>query len=199
LLERANTEIQSKWKQLVKVKAAEILRAHAEAQGRPTEMIDKYLNDELNQTDSDINFYARFIQSAGRITDMTMSTMHRVMNDCDAEVYRYANQVVQDLKEVASHVKRSDVQALFEKDEKGRTTGRLIRPLNYGQFDQDYKKFITNLDSKYGVTDGDVAALPDDEYIEYHREKENWLCEHCHRKFNENYYKAYAELSYATK
>lgn len=199
LLERANTEIQSKWKQLVKVKAAEILRVHAEAQGRPTEMIDKYLNDELNQTDSDINFYARFIQSAGRITDMTMSTMHRVMNDCDAEVYRYANQVVQDLKEVASHVKRSDVQALFEKDEKGRTTGRLIRSLNYGQFDQDYKKFITNLDSKYGVTDGNVAALPDDEYIEYHREKENWLCEHCHRKFNENYYKAYAELSYATK
>lgn len=199
LLERANTEIQSKWKQLVKVKAAEILRAHAEAQGRPTEMIDKYINDELNQTDSDINFYARFIQSAGRITDMTMSTMHRVMNDCDTEVYRYANQVVQDLKEVASHVKRSDVQALFEKDEKGRTTGRLIRPLNYGQFNQDYKKFMTSLDSKHGVTDGNVAALPDDEYIEYHREKENWLCEHCHRKFNENYYKAYAELSYATK
>lgn len=199
LLERANIEIHAKWKQLVKVKAAEILRTHAEAQGRPTEMIDKYINDELNQTDSDINFYARFIQSAGRITDMTISTMHRVMNDCDAEVYRYANQVVQDLKEVAGHVKRSDVQDFFEKDSKGRTTGRLIRPLNYGQFDQDYKKFMTSLDSKYGVTDGNVAALPDDEYIEYHREKENWLCDHCHRKFNENYYKAYAELSYTTK
>lgn len=132
LLERANIEIHAKWKQLVKVKAAEILRTYTEAQGRPTEMIDKYLNDELNQTDSDINFYARFIQSAGRITDMTISTMHRVMNDCDAEVYRYANQVVQDLKEVASHVKRSDVQAFFEKDSKGRTTGRLIRSLNYG-------------------------------------------------------------------
>lgn len=199
LIERAHTEIQAKWNVLVKDKAATILRSYAEAHGRSTEEIDRYLDDELNQTDSDLNFYSRFIQSPGRVTDLAISTMHRVLSDCDQRSNRFANQVIQELKTAAASVKRSDILLFFEKDSKGRTTGNLIRPLNYGQFNNEYRDFMVKLNQKYGVLEGEVSALPDDKFIEYHREKEDWLCQHCERKFNESYYRAYAELSYSTR
>ena len=198
-IERAHTEIQAKWNVLIKDKAATVLKTFAEAQGRPTEDIDNYLNDELNQTDADINYYSRFIQSSGRVTDMAVSTMHRVMSDCDQETTRFANEVFQDLKRAANGVSRKDILLLFEKDSQGRATGKLIRPLNYGAFQNDYKAFITRLNQSYGVTEGEVYSLPDDEFIKYHREKENWLCNHCERKFKESYYLAYAELSPTTR
>lgn len=200
-IDRAHTEIQAKWGIVVKEKAASIIKTYAEAQGRPTEDVDNYLNDAFNQTDTDFNRYSRFIQSPGRVTDIAVSTMHRVMSDCDQQSIRFANGVFQDLKMTAdaANVKRKDILLFFEKDSKGRTTGNLIRPLNYGQFDKDYKDFLKKLNNKYGVMDGEVYSLPDKEFIEYNREKEDWLCTHCERKFKASYYHAYAELSPATR
>lgn len=200
-IERAHTEIQAKWGVIMKDKASQIIKTYAEAQGRSTEEIDNYLNDAFNETDADFNLYGRFIQSPGRVTDVAVSTMHRVMADCDQQSVRFANGVLQDLKATAdaAGVKRNDILLFFEKDSKGRTTGNLIRPLNYGQFNKDYKEFLNKLNSKYCVEDGEIYSLPDQEFVEYNREKEDWLCEHCERKFKASYYRAYAELSPITR
>ena len=201
LIERAHTEIQAKWAVVMKEKAAQVIKTYAESQGRSTDEIDAYLEDAFNQTDADINFYSRFIQSAGRVTDITLSTMHRVISDCNQETIRYANNTFQDLKSAAESagMSRKDIMALFEKDSKGRTTGNLIRPLNYGEFNNNYKNFIQGLNKEYGVTDGEVYSLPDNEFIEYNRKKEDWLCKNCERKFKAFYYRAYAELSPSTR
>ena len=201
LIDQAHTEIKAKWGIVVKDKAAEIIKTYAEAQGRSSEEIDNYLNDAFNQTDADINFYSRFIQSAARVTDVTISTMHRLLSDCNQESIRFANGVFQDLKATAElvNMSRKDILDLFEKDSRGRTTGNLIRDLNYGEFNNDYKKFINDLNKQYGVLDGEQYSLPDDKFIEYNREKEDWLCNHCERKFKSFYYRAYAELSSTTR
>jgi hypothetical protein len=56
------------------------------------------------------------------------------------------------------------------------------------------KKFLSDLDSKYGVVDNNYAALELEDYYNYLKEKEQWLEQHCERKFKPEYYRAYNEL-----
>ena len=62
-----------------------------------------------------------------------------------------------------SKIKKSQLELLYEKDSKGRTTGYLIRKRNYGQFYDDYNDFIVSLNraisKKYGIKLDDNNSL----------------------------------------
>lgn len=85
---------------------------------------------------------------------------------------------------------------LYELDGNGKTTQFLVRSLNFGKFYNDYRQFQESLNKKYGLPEGNRTA-PDNPDIRrnYNIDKNNWLAEHCERRFLPKYYEAYANLS----
>lgn len=59
--------------------------------------------------------------------------------------------------------------------------------------------FLKELDAKYGVLDNNYYALDNDNFFNYLKEKEEWLQNHCERKFKPEYYEAYNELKPTTR
>lgn len=197
LTKMVHAEIDGKWSEIIKKKTIKLLTELADEYNVPSETIESYINDELNNTDKDIWLYGRYLQSTKSMDDIAIRMMHRLMVDINNEVGRYANDVAQKLIRTVDP-KYSWIH-FYEVDNTGRKTGNLVRRLNYGQFKQDMSKFLSELDVKYGVEDQNYKLLDDDKYLEYSREKEQWLSEHCERKFLSDYYKAYAELPLAAK
>lgn len=107
---------------------------------------------------------------------------------------------------------------MMEFDRNGIPTGYFVRPVNYGQYRLDLEQFIQNLNEKFdkkyghhyiseygtgnivicgGLNDGelmeDIEKWDDDgnmpSYNEYLLEIEKWKCDHCHRRYNFEYYK----------
>lgn len=101
---------------------------------------------------------------------------------------------------------------LMEFNDKGIPTGNFVRPVNYGQYEEDLTEFVKNLndefENKYGyyyVDDGTgvivnslTGELADNEewgpngeeptYIEYLKRIEQFKCERANRRYNLNYY-----------
>lgn len=99
-----------------------------------------------------------------------------------------------------------------EFDNDGNPTGYFVRPVNYGQYEQDRDKFIEELNKefldKYGffyveddfgnlVRSNDSSSFAEDEIwengkmpiiFEYELELEKWISEHANRKYNFTYY-----------
>ncbi len=109
-------------------------------------------------------------------------------------------------------------QTIFmEKDRNGIPTGRFVRRINYGQYEQDLNKAVQEIndefDKKYGhhyeqdetgewinsltrssAEDeqwGDTGNDDDDMpvYVKYMLAKEKWICEHANRRYTYEYYK----------
>ena len=109
------------------------------------------------------------------------------------------------LLELKDALKRGEhVTDLYERDEKGNFTARLVRDLNFGRFYADYDKFIITLNDsinkKYNLNlasdnrcapDGDGQEKARDEW---ERLKNQWLSEHCERKYIPEYYEIYNKI-----
>lgn len=109
-------------------------------------------------------------------------------------------------------------QTIFmEKDRNGIPTGRFVRRINYGQYEQDLNEAVQKIndefDEKYGhhyeqdetgewvnsLTRssaeeeqwGDTGNDNDDipVYVKYMLAKEKWICEHANRRYTYEYYK----------
>jgi hypothetical protein len=96
---------------------------------------------------------------------------------------------------------------IYETDEHGRTTQYIIRDLNYGKFNNDYKKFLKSLNlkisKKYGVIlEPFNSVAPEDNEqakIEWNDAVNDWLDKYCERPFKKSFYVAYSKLSQDTK
>ena len=135
-----HAEIDGKWSEIIKKKTIKLLTELADEYNVPSETIESYINDELNNTDKDIWLYGRYLQSTKSMDDIAIRMMHRLMVDINNEVGRYANDVAQKLIRTVDP-KHSWIH-FYEVDNTGRKTGNLVRRLNYGQFKQDMSKFL---------------------------------------------------------
>lgn len=194
LIYRAYLEISGKYDSILKSKVETLIKQYSEAYKVPSEDVESYINDRLNNSNSDINYLRVILQSTKSVDDLAIRLAHRLMTDINNEVGRFANDKAQTLIREFNKIDRKDCLLYFEKDINGNTTGYLVRDRNYGQFRQDMKKFLSDLDSKYGVVDNNYAALELEDYYNYLKEKEEWLEQHCERKFKPEYYRAYNEL-----
>lgn len=194
LIYRAYLEISGKYDSILKSKVESLVKQYSEAYKVPNKDVEQYINDRLNNSNSDINYLRVILQSTKSIDDLAIRLAHRLMTDINNEVGRFANNKAQTLIREFDKIDKKDCLLYFEKDNKGNTTGYLVRDRNYGQFRQDMKKFLSELDSKYGVIDNNYAALELENYYNYLKEKEQWLEQHCERKFKPEYYRAYNDL-----
>lgn len=199
MIEMAYKEMKGKYDKLVKVKTVEFIRDYFVQNGLDVEEAEKYINDILNSTNTDITQLATIIRSNKTVGDLGMRTMYKIMTEINDDVQKFANEKAQKVLRVFEKLSKSEIRMFYEVDDDGKATGYLVRDLKYGAFKKDLHNFLSNLDTKYGVIDGNVSSLDDDKLKAYQLEKEEWLATHCERKFKPAYYKAYLELKPKTK
>ena len=103
----------------------------------------------------------------------------------------------------------NSVLDFYETDERGRTTGYLIRKRNYGVFYKDYDEFLIQLNrdinKKYKKQlEDNGLIIPDDNRVapdlpearlEWSRRRNKWLAQRTERQYTSEYYEAWEELS----
>lgn len=195
LINKAYQEIQGKYNYLLKQRVINLFKQYGKLYDFPTQDVESFINDKLNDTPQDMNNLYRYLQFMSNSTDTGLRIINRIITDINSQVQWFANNKTQDLIRQFSNITKSEQLLYFEKDKEGKVTGYLVRPLNYGQFKKDYSDFLRKLDEKYGVIDQNYYLLDDDDFVKYCTEKEVWLEEHCERKFKNEYYIQYNKLS----
>ena len=117
--------------------------------------IDSYTANEFIQRVGDISFVQKHIFSAKSSTDEALRAVYRNMVDTKNNVSRTFLNKANELKALQRNI--SDPTALYEVDSNGKRTGYLVRKLNYGQFRNEYGKFMRELNEKYGMEPGDLS------------------------------------------
>ena len=154
-----------------------------------------------------------FIGMASRSNSPIIQLVDSIMSDTEKEVGRQVLQVGQNIlheynkvRPFGSQVSPTNYQKRFMAlDKDGIPTGYILSDLNRGQFYLDRDKFISNLNDKYANKDiyGDAAITIEDGVVYFHDEDEKkddsvynkyndeldeWLDEHCYRKYVKEYY-----------
>ncbi|UVX35332.1 MAG: hypothetical protein [Bacteriophage sp.] len=111
-----------------------MIKQYSEAYKVPSEDVEAYINDRINNSNSDINYLRVILQSTKSVDDLAIRLAHRIMTDINNEVGRFANDKAQTLIREFNKIDRKDCLLYFEKDNNGNTTGYLVRDRNYGQF-----------------------------------------------------------------
>lgn len=199
LINRAYNEIQGIYSYILRNRAAQILKEQGEVFGFDTKDIEDYIQNSLNSGEGDINYFTLILRPTMSLKDTIMRITYRMMADLNNNVQTFANEKAQNLIREFDKIDRKDQLLYFEKDNDGKTTGYLIRDRKYGQFFRDKNDFMSELNAKYGVIDGNVYTLNEDEFKEYSREREEWLSKHCERRFKPEYYKQYSNLKSVTQ
>lgn len=154
-----------------------------------------------------------FIGMASRSNSPIIQLVDSIMSDTEKEVDRQVLQVGQNIlheynkvRPFGSQVSPTNYQKRFMAlDKDGIPTGYILSDLNRGQFYLDRDKFISDLNDKYANKDvyGDAAITIEDGVVYFHDEDEKkddsvynkyndeldeWLDEHCYRKYVKEYY-----------
>lgn len=154
-----------------------------------------------------------FIGMASRSNSPIIQLVDSIMSDTEKEVDRQVLLVGQNIlheynkvRPFGSQVSPTNYQKRFMAlDKDGIPTGYILSDLNRGQFYLDRDKFISNLNDKYANKDiyGDAAITIEDGVVYFHDEDEKkddsvynkyndeldeWLDEHCYRKYVKEYY-----------
>ena len=155
----AYQEIQGKYNYLLKQRVIKLFKEYGQRYNIPTDDIEKFINDELNSSVKDMNMLYRYMQFMSNSSDMGLRMINRIMSDINSQIQWYTNNKTQDLIRQFKDITKQEQLLYFEKDKDGKTTGYLVRPLNYGQFKKDYSMFLRDLDQKYGVVDQNYYLL----------------------------------------
>lgn len=112
-------------------------------------------------------------------------------NAAHSKTLRVAGDLVEAVKKLKHGESVKDIYETY----KGKATGYAVRRVNMGHFLDDYDKFMANLNKKYGL-DPENRRTPDDNSIraDWNKERNEWLAEHCERKYTPEYYEAWSEV-----
>ena len=174
----------------------------------------KYLG-ELEKIGYDTSAWFLYAGSADKAKDDGLRALAYMINKAINKADRKSNSKSIQLLVLLDKLKSGEsVQDLYELDDKGLTTGYMVRLRNYGLFYKDYNEFLANLNlgkagyrDKNGVTkyikntlDPKNRIAPDDEEdrIIWNLAKIQWLSKRADRKYLLKYYEAYSKLSYVT-
>lgn len=176
------------------------------------EMAD-YL-DQLEKTTYDTNIFFQFFGSPDKAKDQGLRSIFHLVDkaikSANAATSRKSSQLLKLQEDLSSG---ELVKYLYEYDNDNQTTGYLVRKYNYGQFYKDYNKFIKELNASMGLPLSNRIApendtifdpsLPEDQQEtmrqHWNNQRNDWLADHCERRFTKEYYKAYANLSQITR
>lgn len=158
--------------------------------------IYKYISENTHQTDFDISYITRQLGSADKINDEAIKSLFSILQDTENSINEVVFQRASELNKLLKAAGNRNQKLLFETDENGNTTGYIIRDLNYGRFYKDLKLFKEKLQREFGV-DHETLQLPENAATrtEYNRRLNQWLSDHCERKYTSEFYDLLNSLS----
>lgn len=157
--------------------------------------IYNYLVENTKETNNDISVLTRMFGAGDKINDEAIKTLYSILQDTENSInkatFNKAHNLLKLLKATGNNQK-----VLFETDDNGNTTGYIVRDRNYGKFQNNYKSFLENLKKELGIHPGELTS-PENKDIRvlYNRRKNEWLSEHCERKYTQKYYDMFNSLS----
>lgn len=166
----------------------------------------KYLQN-LKTIDYDTSWFVRHLGRVDAAKDDGLRTLAYLVNKANQEADEKTIQRASVLLKLKDKLAFDEsVKDLYEVDDKGRTTGYLIRKLNYGKFYNNYnremKRINNHISKKYNIElDENNRLAPDNQEarIEWNRMRNEWLSKNCERRFTREYYEHYDNLSEKTR
>lgn len=172
----------------------------------------------------DISIYEKYLVNNGQSSNGIIKMAFHLIQVAQTETLEEAEAEAAKLNKLfrkANKLKRKISPAwqtiFMEKDRNGIPTGRFVRRINYGQYEQDLNEAVRKIndefDEKYGhhyeqdetgewvnsLTRssakeeqwGDTGNDDDDMpiYVKYMLAKEKWICDHANRRYTYEYYK----------
>lgn len=157
--------------------------------------IYNYLVEQSKETNNDISFLTRWLGAGDKINDEAVKSLYKILQDTENKINSNTFNKAQDLLRLLKDANNNQ-KALFEVDENGQTTGYIVRDRNYGRFQNDYNNYLKQLRTDLGLHPGDLTSPENRSVrIEYNRRKNEWLSNHCERKYTKEYYEAFYQLS----
>lgn len=158
-----------------------------------------HLKKILDEGDVDINLWDQWAGS----TQYSNSEMIRlILNKIISVKNNVAEkelEVGKELVEILSHVNKSKLDYMHERNRNGHKTGFMTRDLNYGQHYQDYLEHQRKLAEKLGFGDKDIAEVPgllnSEQLKKWNKANNDWEAKHTIRKFTPEYYELTNSLS----
>lgn len=164
--------------------------------------------EQLVDTRHDTNVFFRYLGSVDKANDNGLRVLAHLVNDALHKSDRQTYEKSVDLLQLQKNLKLGEsVKDLYEHDNNGITTGYIVRDLNFGQFEQDYNKFLEKLNKriskKYGILlEPNNRRAPDNDEEsrkEWLSLQNEWLDKHCERRFKKEYYDYYNQMSAVTR
>lgn len=157
--------------------------------------IHTYLEENSKETNYDISYISRLLFSADRMNDEALKSLFNIVQEAENKVNHntanIANRLLTLLKQANNRQKD-----LFEVDEHGKPTGYIIRDLLYGKMYRDYRNALKQIRADLGIANTDLSLPENRELrIEFNKRKDKWLSEHVERKYTDEYYAYFRELS----
>lgn len=181
----------------------------------------------------DISIYEKYLVNNGQSSNGIIKMAFHLIQMAQTETLKEAEAEATKLNKLfrkANKLKRKISPAwqtiFMEKDRNGIPTGRFVRRINYGQYEQDLNEAVRKIndefDEKYGhhyeqdetgewvnsLTRssaeeeqwGDTGNDDDDMpvYVKYMLAKEKWICDHANRRYTYEYYKERLSRPYNT-
>lgn len=129
----------------------------------------------LREAPNDIGFIDRWLQALGDSNDHILQGVNILIEEKETKTRLESIDFINKCHIFREHAEAAGItnfEWMFEHDSEGNKTGNYISPVNYGQFDIDMKKFLADLDERYGKNPtGDNAKAKI-------AEKEQWLSSH---------------------
>lgn len=158
-----------------------------------------HLKKILDEGDVDINLWDQWAGSTQYSnSELVRIILNKIVNTKN-NVAEKELEVGKELVEILSHVDKSKLAYMHEKNKDGHKTGFITRDLNYGQHYQDYLEHQRKLAEKLGFGDKDVAEVPSllnpEQLKKWNKANNDWEAKHTIRKFTPEYYELTNSLS----
>lgn len=208
--------------------AKDILRKKAEKEGNVEDMDEYIKNITENPTfDDNISSFELWMGSMDSASNTALRALSSIVNRALKKADNAVIDKTTTLLELQAALKTGEsVIDLYEVDEKGFTTGYLIRKLNYGLFYKNYDNELKRINKVVGdvigkIIESDNRVAPDDETIlskdklrklgidylsgdvsvrqAWNELRNKWLYDNCERKYNKRYYDAWNKVPQIAK
>lgn len=158
-----------------------------------------HLKKILDEGDVDINLWDQWAGNTQYSnSELVRIILNKIVNTKN-NVAEKELEVGKELVEILSHVNKSKLDYMHERNRNGHKTGFMTRDLNYGQHYQDYLEHQRKLAEKLGFGDKDIAEVPgllnSEQLKKWNKANNDWEAKHTIRKFTPEYYELTNSLS----
>ena len=158
----------------------------------------KYIEENSSETNSDISMLSRLFFSLDRMNDEALRGLYKLVQDTENVINNNTSVIARKLLDLAKKAKNKQ-KALYELDDNGKPTGFIIRDRRYGKMRKDYRDALKKIRKDLGIGENDLGLPENRELrIEYNKRKDEWLSKHVERKYTDEYYSYFRELSQET-